>query len=261
MLVPSPPDVALAAKQLKLVVVFGVYVALVPIVALVYWQLYRRDHLHFIFAEDLAAKRRREAQAEAERRAEEAARRRGWLAAVVEVFAEFLQDREATGLRFSMESRGREALGILDDRFTAHLRSGRTLVVERQARNSGAYAPGEFAPYVRVLDPDGREQLYGQLVGFGFVCDAPCVERFVRDALPKIRADLAATLPQPSRADDPAPSLWTYTDFVYFSAITQSTVGYGDILPNSTAVRRVVLAQLAIAYLLLVVVVNIVLAA
>jgi hypothetical protein len=36
---------------------------------------------------------------------------------------------------------------------------------------------------------------------------------------------------------------WSYLDFFYFSTITQTTVGYGDILPNSSAVRIVVIMQ------------------
>lgn len=39
---------------------------------------------------------------------------------------------------------------------------------------------------------------------------------------------------------------WSYWDFVYFSTMTQTTVGYGDILPNSTVVRMVVVAQVMI---------------
>ena len=50
-----------------------------------------------------------------------------------------------------------------------------------------------------------------------------------------------------------------YLDFVYFSTVTQSTVGYGDILPNSTAVRSIVMLQLIWAYALLVYVLNLVL--
>ena len=42
----------------------------------------------------------------------------------------------------------------------------------------------------------------------------------------------------------------------YFSAITQFTVGYGDILPNATSVRLVVVLQTFVAALLLVVVLN-----
>ena len=53
-----------------------------------------------------------------------------------------------------------------------------------------------------------------------------------------------------------APDVWSFWDFFYFSAITQFTVGYGDILPNATSVRLVVVLQTFVAALLLVVVLN-----
>lgn len=51
---------------------------------------------------------------------------------------------------------------------------------------------------------------------------------------------------------------WDYIDFVYFSAITQLTVGYGDILPNTTMVRLLVVVQSLLAVMMLVVVINLV---
>jgi hypothetical protein len=54
-------------------------------------------------------------------------------------------------------------------------------------------------------------------------------------------------------------AVWSFWDFLYFSVITQTTVGYGDILPNSTSVRMVVVLQILIAYVILVVLLNVVL--
>lgn len=44
---------------------------------------------------------------------------------------------------------------------------------------------------------------------------------------------------------------WDYLDFLYFSAMTMTTVGYGDILPSSRTSRFVVLthAVLGIFYI------------
>ncbi|HZH30889.1 MAG TPA: potassium channel family protein [Pyrinomonadaceae bacterium] len=54
----------------------------------------------------------------------------------------------------------------------------------------------------------------------------------------------------------PYPEIWSYWDFLYFSTITQTSVGYGDILPNSTQVRVVVVGHLLISTVMLVLVIN-----
>ena len=41
-----------------------------------------------------------------------------------------------------------------------------------------------------------------------------------------------------------------YIDFLYFSVITQSSTGYGDILPNSRTIRLIVILQVLISVLL-----------
>ena len=55
-----------------------------------------------------------------------------------------------------------------------------------------------------------------------------------------------------------SPLIWTFWDFLYFSTITQTTVGYGDILPNKTIVRMVVVAQIVLGLLMLGILINIV---
>src|SRR5258707_2187341 len=50
--------------------------------------------------------------------------------------------------------------------------------------------------------------------------------------------------------------VWTYWDFFYFSTVTQTTVGYGNMLPNRTAVRITVIFQVLFGILFLVVVIN-----
>jgi hypothetical protein len=56
-----------------------------------------------------------------------------------------------------------------------------------------------------------------------------------------------------------SPQIWTFADFFYFSVIIQSTVGLGDIQPNSTTIRKIVVGQVLIGYVILVVLLNILL--
>jgi hypothetical protein len=53
--------------------------------------------------------------------------------------------------------------------------------------------------------------------------------------------------------------IWDQFDFLYFSTITISTVGYGDILPNSTTVRMIVVSEVLLGQIVLVVFLNFVL--
>lgn len=50
--------------------------------------------------------------------------------------------------------------------------------------------------------------------------------------------------------------IWSFFDFLYLSIITQTTIGYGDILPNSTTVRAFVIFQIMIGYTILIVLLN-----
>jgi hypothetical protein len=54
------------------------------------------------------------------------------------------------------------------------------------------------------------------------------------------------------------PKIWRYTDFLYFSAVTQLTIGYGDIIPNSTYTRSLVIAQGLFSAFFVIVVVGVV---
>src|ERR1043166_2042735 len=56
------------------------------------------------------------------------------------------------------------------------------------------------------------------------------------------------------------PEVWSYWVFLYFSASTQTTVGYGDILPNSTEVKMIVVAQLVLSTALVIIGLNLVFA-
>lgn len=57
----------------------------------------------------------------------------------------------------------------------------------------------------------------------------------------------------PKRLDDIINGDYSYplTDFLYFSAITITTVGFGDILPNNTYVRSLVMLESLLGLILI----------
>jgi hypothetical protein len=69
-----------------------------------------------------------------------------------------------------------------------------------------------------------------------------------------LSSDLQALLVEDQRRlltlAGPNPEIWTYGDFFYFSVITQTTVGYGDILPNNTTIRICVSIQVLLGLFL-----------
>ena len=48
----------------------------------------------------------------------------------------------------------------------------------------------------------------------------------------------------------------SFWDFLYFSTITQSSTGYGDILPNSGLVRMIVTIQIILGLFVLGILIN-----
>ena len=82
----------------------------------------------------------------------------------------------------------------------------------------------------------------------------------IRDFLGKIISEHESLLTEKQilllNLQSPNAQIWSYWDFYYFSVITQTTVGYGDILPNSTLVRMVVSLQLIIGLMILTILIS-----
>jgi hypothetical protein len=74
------------------------------------------------------------------------------------------------------------------------------------------------------------------------------------EALPAKEADLRQAADRHAsaleEAHQPQGRVWGFWDFVYFSGVTITTVGYGDILPNRTLVRMLVLVEILIGLVL-----------
>ncbi len=232
-------------KQAALLLVFVAYVASIPLFGLAYFLLYRRRQTHFVFAGDIHVSRLADEKQQVEDRI-------CWLRRLLDYFERFASDRRQGTAR---EERSKE-------RAVLYLSDGRVLVLEKHVQHAAPHgAESELAPVVRMQRADGTAEQEGRIVGHGFLSDFADWAEYVLAAIEPLKKDLQGAEARQIALESPRPTLWRYLDFIYFSTITQSTVGYGDILPNSTAARSIVMAQIVVAYALLVVVLNLVLSA
>jgi hypothetical protein len=114
---------------------------------------------------------------------------------------------------------------------------------------------------VAIHDGDGNE-VSREVVAVSGIPLFPSRIDFYKDfanaSISTLEASIAETERRLSTVESSTPEVWSFWDFVYFSAVTQTTVGYGDILPNSTLVRNIVVAQLILGLVIVTFAVNVV---
>jgi hypothetical protein len=219
--------------------VFLVYVALIPTFAMIYSRLYEADRTAFLFPEELAARRRDEARAE--------------LAAKV-ACAEILV-RYFSPLSQQLKSGAVQLAGVSFAHFSARLKDGRRIEFDSTVIPvKWVYAALE--PKISLIKANGEVEWTGWVKDYGGWASA-YKEEYVHHIAAKAGEELhsTSTALRALTVERP-PRVWRYIDFVYFSAITQTTVGYGDMLPNSTNIRIIVIVQLLVSSTLLVVVLS-----
>lgn len=214
----------------------------------VYFALYRRNPATFAFTADILSAQATTFRLEARRDSVTAEFEIGLLQSL----ADSMQERPGTmPIPSHVSPGGLEAVVSLGDREYA---------VSRPVQDSSigaAEMPGAFEVrreafgVIAHLDlPTGKLNVVPGTAG-ALHEEAVGLIGFLRDQQSRSH-DLVLRLPTAVR-----PS-WGYPDFIYFSAITQLTVGYGDILPNTTLVRVLVVLQSLVAAVMLVVVINLV---
>ncbi len=123
---------------------------------------------------------------------------------------------------------------------------------------AGSSADPHPGPVLHIKSLNGGDEIaiYGHMLFF-LPKDADSFRELTDMWITTWQADWKATRRVLDSLATDAPEVWSYWDFLYFSAITQFTVGYGDILPNSTPVRMIIVLQTCIAAALLIVAINI----
>jgi ion channel len=244
----------LSHQNSRLLTVFLLYLMCIPAFGLLYFYLYRRRRSNFMFAasitEDAVESARQETQQEV------AAASSASLILDEAVLATKIQGIESFAVSTWTKPSG-------DQRLPAELR--------RSSMNEVTYVlwtgDASFAA-CQVIDDSYSQTLTSLYVGSEgkilieerFPLETPrtgdeFVALFEETAI-RCRQRAERLLRKLATLDSAHPDAWNYLDFFYFSTITQTTVGYGDILPNSTTVRVLVSAQILLGYLIIAVMIN-----
>ena len=248
----------LSSQRLKLAALCISYLALIGTFGHVYHYLYRRNQNRFAFVSEVADRRRLEIT---DARDIEKKRLLRLLAALNQLPTEL-----ESGQVLARISRADDNLIDVDTgrfhydfEFDATwsaprdgklIRGGRLVIAD----DSGAQI---LADPFAIIGPDISLQKRLPKERWNAITDSyfpPNLADKAGEIVAPIRAKTEAALGQLEAATDAANATrseqWTYIDFLYFSTITQATVGYGDILPNSSIVRIFVIIQVLIGLML-----------
>lgn len=234
-------------RNLWLLTVFVCYVSLVFVFGTVYYFIYKSNRGAFAFNADILRSQSSTVKVYSQQRLEQLASEVALLQQLKEelatIDAQPTMDSEVGGLRRTSTVKGSKGVYsfIREQMLGAPMSPPPppTIKLHISAVNSISQAtiigkPEYDVPY--------------SIAEFSGLCNK-WIADWENDAL-KVRTILGTL-------DTDYPDVWSYWDFLYFSAVTQFTVGYGDILPNSTSVRMIVLLQTCIAAMLLVVIINV----
>jgi hypothetical protein len=238
---------ALHTRDGRLVLVFIIFVAIQFLFAWLYFWLYRKNRRNFSFNSEILKQQSAVTREHDEREVPR-------LETAISVFCEVTAELE------------RGAIPLVEMRKSASLElpSGHKCIAwllhgpKGPAGTNFEISDNSGVILFEVMQPE-RPGWRGFLESKRWVTDVDEWKADVALLLEQTRLRLTKTRVRIASLESTTPDVWSYWDFLYFSTILQTTVGLGDILPNSTAVRMVVTAQIMIGYALLIVVLNIVL--
>ncbi len=232
----------------RLLSVFAIYVAIIFGFAALYHSVYKNSPQSFAFNSDI-----QKSQSEMFRSTTETEMRA--LQVQLSALQQLSDSLNSTSTPPRIERRGPFTSPQVDLKtadFTFTLRKGTPGTIQ---------GTPVFDLYLDFYDNQGKKMASQWVKGL-IVTEFPTDTNQYRDVASVLLSNLETTLNEDQRRlstlSGPTPEVWTYWDFLYFSTITQTTVGYGDMLPNNTTVRMLVNLQVLIGLLLLVVVINLV---
>ena len=237
-----------------IILVFLAYMVSIVLLAVVYWQLYIRSPENFVFQSDILAKRKINAIDDMEKKL---ANRHSELLVVQEAL-NHIEMGNSTLEKF----RPPTLISISSAQAIVELGQWR-LVINRIQLVGGIAGPMGRTCSLAIKD---QEVVLAETTLLGGDLDFQDIEKpdEWRKLLNKWQRDIEQRIEAKQEwfnRNPQARPVWSYLDFVYFSVVSQTTLGYGDILPNSTRVRMLVVFQIIMAYMLLIVVLNIVVGA
>src|SRR5262249_43251137 len=239
-------NIALDQKTQALLLLFGVYIGLIVSFGMTYWRLYLGNPLAFAFNSDIL---RSQVLVFAKKAAASLTEIQATLG-LLQKASDYIESRDVVDVRntskwYQFRGSWEATLGSIEFSMSRS-------VVASPAAGVVALIYG-----VNIEDKETGEKHAGTLM------EGP----YDLMDLPEVVGRWAATLEWKSKIllskivslNTEAPQVWSVVDFLYFSLISQTTVGFGDILPNSTGVRAVVGLQVILGYVLLIVVLNVIL--
>jgi hypothetical protein len=232
----------LSDRNTWLIVCFVAYIALLPIFGLIYYAVFRSNPQNFSFNTDIL-----KAQALSFKLSTEQELTK--LRAKLDAYRQFADDLSHRSEPPNLAN-GEVTFNLPNYKFTFFIPVQAPVGESKKQQNSLA---------VIICDQNGNEisrDAVDSFLGSRFPNQLSRYRGIANSLINSLNNSIAEDERKLATLEGPTPEVWSFWDFLYFSVITQTTVGYGDILPNSTLVRLLVVSQVLIGLAVVTVVIN-----
>lgn len=235
-----------------LLVCFVLYIISIFVFARIYHNLYKGRHQRFFFIEDILLGRKEEVENQLSDKIQDLKTKIEMLQHELEMLQDIVEELE--------QGADIEQLAIQNKSST--LPSGNKYDISKQYDNVfviGMSPPeGEIVEFIEL----NIENSHGKRLK-RIVFDEPYPNYEFKEYHLRCRAELTQRREELTDDEqrlkdvkDYSPTIWSYWHFFYFSVGAQTTLGYGDMLPNSAVVRRLVIVQVFLGLAILVLLIN-----